>query len=521
MKKSKSFAFSAFLMGIIILLSKLMGLLRDVLIARNYGTTEFAIAYETASKLPVTIFDFVLGGVVTSAFIPIYNSISVKKGKKDALDFLSSYINLILLITGAIALIGEIFAPLLINLIAPELSAETAALSAFLTRIMFPMVIFVGLAFSFVGFLQSEGEFNLPAVISLVSNLIMICYLLTLSDRFGVVGLSVAMLVGWAMQALVQLPSALKKGLRYSPRSPINTPEIKRAAKNTLPILIATWTTPLCSLINTRIASGIEGGRAITALGYANKLYIIIVGLFSFVATNLLFPYFAKSAASGNRDEADRMTRVSIRTLVFIIAPISVGVALLARPFISLIYENGTFTPSDTLLTAEALRCYSAGMIFAAISEVLTKSFFAVEQNRIPMFSSLVSMSVNILLVVIFGDYLSTGGVALVTSIVSAVNMVFNLIFACRKKLITPSKSDAIDLTKSVISALVMGAGILIFNKYVTFGGKIASLLVPTLAGVAIYALSVLILRSSEMELLIKFIGGRNSKSKEGEGTND
>ena len=175
--KQRSFAKTAVLMGVIILFSKIMGLVRDVMIAGTYGTTMYAVAYETASKLPVTIFDFVLGGVVTSAFIPVYNSISVRDGKAKALSFAQSYLNLILTVTAALSLIGVAFAPQLVYLMAPELSAECALLAAYLTRIMFPMVIFVGLAFSFVGFLQSEGEYNIPAVISLVSNLIMVGYL--------------------------------------------------------------------------------------------------------------------------------------------------------------------------------------------------------------------------------------------------------------------------------------------------------------------------------------------------------
>lgn len=512
--KQRSFAKTAFLMGVIILASKLMGLARDVLTARAFGTTDYAIAYETASKLPLTIFDFVLGGVVTSAFIPIYNSISVKNGKKQAVSFLSSYINLILLITLAITAFGEAFAPLLVKFIAPELSEATAALSVSLTRIMFPMVVFVGLAFSFVGFLQSEGEYNLPAVISLVSNVIMCTYLLTLSDKFGVTGLAVAMLVGWIMQALVQLPTAVKKGLKYSPKSRINTPEITRAAKNTIPILLATWTTPLCSLINTRLASGIENGRAITALGYANKLYIIIVGLFSFVATNLLFPYFSKSAAEGNRDESDRLTRTSIKTLAFIIAPISVGVTTLAEPFISLIYEKGSFTYSDTLLTAEALRCYAVGMIFSAVTEILTKAFFAAEDNKKPMYSAAIAMVVNILLVAVFGERLTTGGVALVTSAVAAVNMVLNLAFAIKTGLVSTRKNDILDIIKSVVCAMAMGAVIAVFTHFVPLNSRIGALLLPTLVGVIAYAILAAVTKSSEMTMLIDFV---KSKFKRGE----
>ena len=191
----KTLAKSALFMGVIILASKFLGLFRDILIASAYGTTESAVAYATASKLPVTIFDFILGGVVTSAFIPVYNSIAVKSGKKEALSFSQSYLNLILTITTALTVLGVLFAPWLVGVIAPDLSESTVALAVELTRIMFPMVIFVGMAFSFVGFLQSEGEYNIPALISLVSNIIMVGYLFTLNGKFGVRGMQLPCLL--------------------------------------------------------------------------------------------------------------------------------------------------------------------------------------------------------------------------------------------------------------------------------------------------------------------------------------
>lgn len=500
---AKKLAHSALLMGVIILASKFLGLLRDIMVASAYGTTEAAIAYSTASKLPITIFDFILGGVVTSAFIPVYNSLAVKKGKEEALSFSQSYLNLILTITTGLTILGILFAPWLVGVIAPELSESTAALATELSQIMFPMVIFVGMAFSFVGFLQSEGEYNIPAVISLVSNLIMVGYLFTLNDKFGVKGLAVAMLVGWIAQAAVQLPAVIKRGFRFRLTAPLSTPEISRAAKNTLPILIATWTTPVCNLINTNIASGIEGGRAISALDYANRLYIIIVGLFSFVATNLLFPYFARAAASGNTEESDRLTRSSIRTLVFIIAPISVGVAVLAPEFISLIYENGVFNSADTAITAEALRAYSVGMIFASVCEVLTKSFFAVEKTKLPMISSLVSMSVNVAVIVIFGKYLTIGGIALVTVFATLVNMAINLAFAYKHKIITYSAKDIVSITKSILSAVIMGAGVRYASSLLEGSSRIIGLLIPVLCGMVIYAVVSLIIASDEMKSIL------------------
>lgn len=507
MKKTFGFAKTAALMGIIILLSKVMGLVRDVMIAGAYGTTMYAVAYETASKLPVTIFDFVLGGVVTSAFIPVYNSIAVKEGKDKASAFTQSYMNLILLLTGIIAVFGVIFAPALVSFIAPDLSADAAALSVRLTRIMFPMVIFVGLAFTFVGFLQSEGEYNIPAVISLVSNLIMVGYLavsgmFTDDPMISVTGLSVAMLIGWAAQAAVQIPSVRKRGFRYRPTAPVLTPETKRAAKNALPILAATWTTPVCTLINTRLASGMEG--AISMLGYANRLYIIIVGLFSFVATNLLFPYFARADAAGDTEEKDRMTRMSVKVLTFIIAPISVGVAVLAEPFVSLIYENGAFDATDTLWTANALRFYSVGMVFAAVSEVLTKAFFAAEKTKYPMIAALVSVTFNVAVVAFLGGWLHIGGIALVSGLAAAVNMAVNLFFAYRTHMISWVRTDALDIAKTVVSALLMGAAVWFVYPLTSGMPMLIGFALSVAAGVVVYAVCVTVLRSEEMRGILK-----------------
>ncbi len=502
----KSFTGTAVLMGMIILAAKGMGLFRDILIAGSYGTTSAAIAYETASKLPITVFDLVLGGVVTSAFIPVYNSISVKEGKNKALSFAQSYMNFILVITAVMTLLGTVFAPWLVSFMAPELSDTSRTLAAELTRIMFPMMIFCGTAFSFVGYLQSEGEYNIPALISLVSNLIMVGYLLFLNPYFGVKGLAVSMLIGWAAQAAVQIPAVRKHGFRFNIKAKLNTEPIRRAAKNTLPILIATWTSPICNLINTRLASGIEEGRAITALGYANRLYIIIVGVFSFVATNLLFPYFSRAAASGDRDESNRLILTSAKTLVFIIAPISAGLMVLSRPFTSLIYERDTFTAADTLITAEALRFYAVGMVFCAVNEILTKAFFAEEKTKIPMISAVCAMVFNIAVIALFGEKLGVGGIALVSGIAVALNMLINGIIAKKTAVVLPAWKDGADILKSVSSAALMGGAVWGIHRFTESMGVLLSLALSIGAGVMVYALLTLLLRSEEMGMLKNMI---------------
>ena len=479
----------------------MLGLFRDTLVANFYGTGMESVAYTAASKLPVTIFDLVIGGVVSAAFIPVFNSVLVKKGKKDAMKFANAYVNLIIIICAVISIIGIAFASPLIAFIAPDIPADAAGLAVKLTRIMFPMIIFTGLAFSFVGILQSMGEYNLPALISLVSNCIMVSYLFTLNRFFGIVGLAVAMLLGWAAQAFVQIPKAYSLGFRYSPKANIFDPDIYRAAKNALPILIGTWTTPICNLINTRLASGIENGRAMTALDYANRLYIMIVGIFSFVATNLLFPYFSRAEAEGDREGASRMMRTSVKTLIYIIAPIAVGVMILSEPFTAIVYQRGEFNVSDTVITAEALSRYAVGMIFMAANEVMVKALFAANRPKIPMVSSLASMVFNIALVTVFGSRLGIGGIALVSAFATVVNLAINLIMAHRTNVCRFTLRDVLDIAVSVICALIMIPAI--FGASSLVGSAILKVVLSVAVAVPVYFIASLILRSEEAKFII------------------
>lgn len=508
MQNKKNLAGTAVMMGIMILLAKVCGLLRDVLITNAYGTgSAAAIAYETASKLPVTLFDLVIGGVVTAAFVPTFNELLVRDGREKALSFAQSYTRFILLITVSLTVLGIAFASPLVTLLAPGLDQATHTLAVSLTRILFPMIIFTGLAFTFVGYLQSMGEFRVPAVISLVANGIMVVYLLTL-DRFcGITGLAAAMLLGWAAQAFVQIPSLRRLGYRYRPFAPLATAPLRKAIAAAVPILIGTWVSPVCNLINTRLASGIDGGRGMTVLGYANRLYVILVGLFSFVATNLIFPILSRQAANGDREESKRLMRQSIKTLSFLIIPLTAGVFLLAEPFIAILYERGAFTPADTLLTAEALRFYTLAMIASAVNEVLTKAFFAAQKAYLPMLSSLCAMVVNGGAIFFCGSAILRSAhpvawIASVSGIATVVNMVVNLALTRKTGGIGFTRADLLDLAKTVVSAAGMSAAV--YGVSHLFSGNLARFAFGTLSGAAVYALCALLLHAETVTVILR-----------------
>ena len=231
------------------LVAKVLGLIRDSLIAAFFATGMQADAFMAASKLPTTLFDMVIGGVISATFIPVFNDIITKENKDSAVKFANKFITMILMITVLISLIGIVFADPLVNMIAPNYTGEKHELTVQLTSIMFPMIIFTGLAFSFVGLLQSFGEYNIPSIISLVSNLAIIIYFVLFGKKFGVQGLAVTMLVAWSLQVAVQIPSLIKFKFVYKPDFRLADPHIKQAILLAGPMLIRTWVPPLSTII--------------------------------------------------------------------------------------------------------------------------------------------------------------------------------------------------------------------------------------------------------------------------------
>ena len=269
---NKSIKTVSFMM-IATLFSKVAGLLRDIFIAAKYGTeTMEAVAYSYASSLPVQLFDFTLGAAVLATFIPIFNNYIESGNKKRAFEFSNNFINIVVFISTVICVIGMLFSKQIGVFIAPDLDYETQQLLQKLIIIVLPTTIFTALAYSFVGILQSLGEFNIPAIISMVSNIVIIAYVIFFDNVYG---LCVAMLVGWAMQFIIQIPSLFKKKYKYKFTLNFKDKGIREAMILAIPILASSWVQPISVFVNKRYASAINGGGP--ALDYANRFYIIVV----------------------------------------------------------------------------------------------------------------------------------------------------------------------------------------------------------------------------------------------------
>ena len=305
-----------------IVLSKLLGLLRGSAVANFYGTASTAGAYAMASQLPVNFFDMILGSAISSALIPVYNKFIKQDGMKRANLFASRFLNLIIIATAILSVFGVVFSRQIIYVMGSKLDSETAELASQLLKIMFPLVIFTGMAFTLVGILQSLGEFRIPAVMSLISNTVCILYLLTVNDKFGIYGLSYALLIGWMMQFLILVYPAKKCGFAYSLCAGVRDEGIKDVVRLALPVLLATWVQPINTMVNMNIASGFDNGSGVAVLDYANRLYIIAASAFAVSVTNYIFPKLSRMGIDKDMKGWSNVVAGSIKALLLIVMPI-------------------------------------------------------------------------------------------------------------------------------------------------------------------------------------------------------
>ncbi len=508
MKLKKNTALTAGFLVIMTLAAKVCGMLRDIALAGMYGTaTNEAIAFSTASRIPLLFFDIALGSAVTSAFIPIFNEYLERDGREKAMDFSNQFITLVFTVTTAMSVIGILFSDVFVNLIAGGYDAHKIALSSELVRILFPTIVFTGLAYCFVGILQSFGEFYIPAIISLVSNGLLIIYLFVFGDTFGIYGVAIAMLVAWAMQFVVQIPSLIKFKYKYRPCLNVRSVGIKKVCVLALPIIISTWVQPINTMVNIRLASGMEGGSAVTALDYANKLYIILVGVFTFAITNLIFPSLSRAVAKGDDGEFSSIVQKAIRYVIFIIAPVMAGFLLMSQPIIRLFYERGAFGAQSTALTSGALFCYSFGMLGYGISEICNKAFYAMHDGKTPMRVSMAGIGINVLLSLVLVLGFSCGYRALAISASVAANLIgAALVFILNQKKRIINKDTCVYALKIAASTALMAACVAFVKALVPTNDKIISLLVPVCAGAVVYFACCIILKVNEITDIIHLV---------------
>lgn len=491
-------------MFIMILLAKVLGQVREMFIASAFGAGSVADAYYAASTLPLNLFDIVFASAISSAFIPVYNSFAQKDGVAEGDRFASSFVNVIVVGSVAVSVLLMIFSGVLVKIMAPGLSGEVYSLAVKLTVIMMPIIVFASLTFCFTGILQSKGEFNVPAVISIVSNGFVIIYLVFFNKYFGIYGLAVSLLIGWFLQFVVQLPSARKNGFKY--QRIFYHKGLKDVVKLALPVLAGTWIQPISNMINNAYASSLKSG--ISSLNYASKLYLIVSAVFTVSVTNYVFPLLSKQSASESKDDYKKTLCFSFKIIVAVLIPITVLMLALHTPIIEIVYKRGSFDDEALCLTSGAFFWYCLGIIFYGVLDLLNKAFYAQKNSIVPAVTAISAIFINVVLSYILKNAMGIYGLALSATLVYAF-MATVLFVTLNKKVKFISLKDGAFFLKALIYGAVSFAGTkAVFSVLLPIDTniflKIVRVGLSCAAGVLIYGIFIVIFEKNLIKELKK-----------------
>jgi putative peptidoglycan lipid II flippase len=444
-----SVARNARTVGLAVVASRLLGLVRDQVFAVFFGAGLQYDAFLTAFRIPNLMRDLFAEGALSAAFVPTFTQILEAKGKQEAQRLSHRVATLTILVITTLSVIAWWYSPGIVYFIAPgffEVPGK-AALTVRLTRIMIPFLLLVALAAQAMGILNASNRFGVPALASAFFNIgsilggLMLGFVL--GPAFGITaieGMAYGTLVGGFLQFAVQWPSLARAGFTYRPMLSIRDPGVQQIIRLIGPAIIGTAAVQINVFINTNFASsivdpttGVVVNGPVSWLSYAFRFMQFPIGVFGVAVATAALPPLSRSAGHADYDEF-RRTLTHALALVFVLCiPSAVGLAVLGRPIIALIFEHGRFTPLDTAQTGDALAAYAVGLAGYAAVKILSPAFYALGDARTPMLISIGSIAVNYginsLLVGPFGHV----GLACSTSAVALVNFFLLALFMRRR----------------------------------------------------------------------------------------
>jgi putative peptidoglycan lipid II flippase len=384
--------------------SRVMGLVRESVFAHLFGVGAATDAFNVAFRIPNLLRDLFAETALSAAFVPVLTA-EKAKGKEAQNRLASNIFNVLFVVTGAVAIAGFVAAPALAKAIAFGFGSVPGkiGLTAHLTAVLFPFLIFVSLAAWAMSYLNTERSFFVPSAAQAAFNLFSILVpLLTFGwyvarGKEPIFGMAVGVLVGGLMQLVVQVPSLRRKGFRWSPVLSFRDPEFRRVMALFIPVAIGLAGTRINVLVNTILVTPLAQG-SVSWLNYAFRIMHLPLGLFGIAVGTVALPSLSKLVLA-NDVAAVRSTLVdSLKMVLFLTVPTSALIACLAVPVTRAIYERGQFTAADTLATAGALVLYVLGIPFISALRNVAAVFYAHKDAKTPMVASFASIAFNIVL---------------------------------------------------------------------------------------------------------------------------
>lgn len=487
------------------IVAKILGFVRELILASSYGASMYSDAYLTAMNIPVVIFA-IIGATLSTVFIPMYFEVSSEQGKKNALKFTNNILNIVIVLCILLAIVGLVFAEQLVKIFAIGFEGRTLEVAVDFTRVTIIGIVFTGLSYVMTSYLQIKDSFTIPGLASVPKNIIIIVSII-LSAKYNPYIMIWGTLLGIATEFLFQLPFAIKNEYKYQLYINIKDKHIKKTACLIGPVLIGVAVNQINLLIDRTLASTLAEG-SISALNYANKLNGFVMALFITSVGAVIYPMLSKISSEDNKEKFTTSVVQAINGVILLVIPISVGSIVLATPIVRVLFERGEFDDRATSMTAIALVMYSLGMVAFGLRDILGKVFYAIQDTKTPMKNGIIAMIMNIVLNVILVKYLQLAGLALATSI-SAIVSIFLLFNSLNRKIGYFGQDRIVKATiKSIIAAIAMGLityiGYASLSYYLGNGFiyDVISLFGAIILGAIVYGVLIIILKVQEVVVI-------------------
>jgi putative peptidoglycan lipid II flippase len=462
---SPRLARSAGVFGLATITSRILGLVREQVMAYYFGAGDANDAFRVASRIPNLVRDLFAEGAMSAAFVPTYTRTLTLEGRERSWHLANSVINALLIVTGLIVVIAMVFTEPLVRLYASNFSEVPGKLemTIYLARIVTPFLTMVAVAAVLMGMLYSLGHFFIPALSPAMFNVAGITMAVTLIPFASTLGVqpitivAIGTLVGGLGQLVIQWPPLRKEGFRYRPVLDFRDEGLHRVLLLMGPGTIGMAATQINVFVNTLLATG-EGTGAVSWLDFAFRLMYLPIGLFGVSIATAATPAISRMVAEGDFERIKSTLAHGLALMFFLNLPATIGLIVLARPIIAVIFEHGEFTSSDTMATAAALQLYAIGLVGYSIVRIISPTFYALGHSRIPVMVSAGSVLVNIVLNVTLVRLMGYRGLALGTSITAIINAAIQLLLLRRKIHGLHGSRIAASLARVIVASAVMGA---------------------------------------------------------------
>lgn len=509
--------------GVLVLgfvLSRLLGLLRDAILAAIFGGGFAFEAYVAAARPPETLFFVVAGGALGSAFIPTFTSYLEQGERQEAWHLANAAITLMALIMAALAGLAAICArPIVAEVLAPQFEPQKQALAADLMRIMMLSPVIFSVSGLLMGILNAHQRFLLPALAPALYNLGIIFGALFLSPLMGVYGLAWGVVIGALMHLLIQVPGLAALHMPYRPVLDVHHAGVREVARLMGPRVLGLAVVQVNFWVNIALASGMVEG-SVAALTRAWVVMLLPQGIIAQSVANAVFPTFSIHAARGERDRLRIALGEVLRMVLFLAIPASVGLIVLRLPIVRLLFERGAFTPEDSTATAWALLFYGLGLVAHSLVEIVTRAFYALHDTRTPVLVGTGAMILNVLLSLTLIRWIgyptslaygSFAGLALANTLATTLEGL-TLLWLIRQRVGgLEGRRTTSSLLRSVVASAGMGLALWALLPTIEgWGQYLGPLLGITIGGIVFAALAWL-LGSEEARALIRLIGQRQT----------